>query len=215
MNLTSYLCFTLNRPLQCKHKQRYFWTKYIVHVCVDCVQVHRYTDDQPVNMIVHQCVATGITYIKIMLKVFSVNITALCIHGHLFQATVCAFAAPLETRHWPLTFCTPLPAPLSHLPVSFSLSQCNCASRCLEALTHISAVYLSQRFHSAWIPCSLIRSWWREREAGHIGQEKMVGKGWTIGIRNIFPQTASSSMQTCRSLLYTCYCVVRDHTDKG
>lgn len=74
-----------------------------------------------------------------------------------------------------------LPLSLVSLPLFLSLSRCHCASRYLEALTHIWAVYLSLLFHSACIPCSLIRSWWRDREKGQRGRGKMMGKGWTIG----------------------------------
>lgn len=67
----------------------------------------------------------------------------LILHGHLSKA------ASLETRHWPLTFYTPLPAvspvlcPCLHSPTSLpSLSQCQCASRGFWKPSLISQLYI-------------------------------------------------------------------------
>lgn len=96
---------------------------------------------------------------------------------NIIKPHVTYFSASLETRHWLLTSYTPLPAvflfpPSFHAsPSPITLSRCQCASRSLEALTHISAVYLSLCFHSACIPCSLIRSGYKEKGRAQRARE--------------------------------------------
>lgn len=102
------------------------------------------------------------------MKISSCTEIVMFFHGFLFEAACCIFGASLATRRCPFDilhspsccFLSPLTV---RAPSPISLSPCQCASGCLEALTHISAVYLSPSFHFACIPCSLIRPGYKER----------------------------------------------------
>lgn len=135
------------------------------------------------------------------------SLVELYIHWHICKVAFCTLSVSLEIRHCPLTFYTPLPAIMSASRSSLCLSWCPYANLCLETVAHISAVYLSLCFHSACIPCSLIRSGWRGMERGNRG--KMVGKS---GNQKYFPTNWFWSVHIWVS---AGMCVKSDHIDEG
>lgn len=125
--------------------------------------------------------------------------------------------------HWPLIFYSPLPvilcslcpclpfSPPLLLCVSLTLLMLVCQSLFGSPHSRLHCIFISE------LPLSLHslqpnKVWIQGEQEGTEGERKMVGKGWTIGIRRIFPQKWFWSVHTCVFLLACVFlCKERPH----
>lgn len=125
---------------------------------------------------------------------------------HIFSAFLVTTHRPLTSSHsiscrFSLSSVRP---PIHASPSSSSPSMSVCQSLFGSLRSYLGCIFISLRY----IPRSLIRSGYKERGRARRARGRWWEKGWTIGVKSIFPQNWFWSVWFCK---HVCF-LKRGHT---